>query len=134
MVGGREVPWLKEMTSSGNFHVSTPDTLSAVSEDEREFVWTWCSDRNLDDIFAVVALTYWVRAKAHVAVNFVIEESSRVVYMVLCIHLSLKWLGYDEDHKCDFFSDIKEVWHTARPEQHQSMEMDLLQSLKWEMQ
>jgi hypothetical protein len=129
------VPWLKDFERGKvlEFHVNKDETLSSISEEEREFVWSWCSQRNLDDVFAVVALTYWIRAKAHVAVNFVVEGSSRAVYMVLCIHLSLKWLGYDEDHKCNFFSDIKEVWQDAKPYQHRGMEIDLLRSLNWEM-
>lgn len=108
-------------------------TLSNVPETEREFIWEWCESRNLDDIFAVVALTYWVRARAEVAVDFLLEENNKRLYMVLCIHVALKWLGYDEQYKCDFFADLVCVHKAIKAQQHQRMEIDLLKALNWEM-
>lgn len=111
------------------------NSLSTISEVEREFIWNWCENRHLDDVFAVVAMTYWVRARADVAINFLFNDNNKRVYMVLCIHLALKWLGYDEENKCDFFKDLVELVgkHFLRPVEHQRMEVDLLKALKWEM-
>ena len=51
--------------------------LSTTSEVERGFVWSWCEDRFLEDTFPVVALTYWVRCKAKIAVNFLLDEKNK---------------------------------------------------------
>ena len=110
--------------------------LSKVSDIEREFFWSWCRTRHLDDVFAVVALTYWIRAKAEVAVNFLFNPDNKTLYMVLCIHLALKWLGYDEEKHCNFFKDLADVVDGKgylKPEVHQQMEVDLLKALNWEM-
>lgn len=106
--------------------------LSTISEVEREFIWNWCETRHLDDVFAVVALTYWVRARADVAVNFFFSDNNKTLYMVLCIHLSLKWLGYDEEYKCDFLKDLAQI-ESIEPKIHQRMEIELLKALNWEM-
>lgn len=109
------------------------ETLSKISDAEREFIWNWCGLRHLDDIFAVVALTYWVRARADVAVNFLFKDNNKRLYMVLTIHLALKWLGYDEEKKCDFFKDLVDIDSSLEPKIHQRMEIELLKALNWEM-
>lgn len=130
--------WFKEFEGSKGVPEVTlyknegGQTLSKVSEVEREFIWNWCEIRWLDEIFAVVALTYWVRARADVAVNFFFNDNYKTLYMVLCIHLSLKWLGYDEENKCDFFKDLVEI-ELIEPKIHQRMEIELLKALNWEM-
>lgn len=123
----------KERIQVVKFREEKQTTLSNVPETERDFVWEWCQSRNLDDIFAVVALTYWVRARAEVAVDFPLEADNKRLYMVLCIHVALKWLGYDEEHKCNFFADLVGVHKEIKAEQHQKMEIDLLKALGWEM-
>ena len=133
--------WFKEFEKCQNtertpvvkFRQEKQVSLSNVSDTEREFIWEWCESRNLDDIFAVVALTYWVRARAEVAVDFLLEAENKRLYMVLCIHIALKWLGYDEQHKCDFFADLVGVHKGIKAEQHRRMEIDLLKALSWEM-
>lgn len=109
--------------------------LSKIPDKEREFFWDWCGKRHLEDIFAVVGLTYWVRARAEVAINFLVRQENKKLYMILCIHLALKWLGYDEEKKCNFFSDLVEEDKSEylRPEIHQRMEIDLLRALNWDM-
>lgn len=106
-------------------------TMSKISGAERDFIWKWCEVRNLDDIFAVVALTYWVRARADIAVNFFFSDNNKTLYMVLCIHLALKWLGYDEEKKCDFRKDLVEI-ENVQPLIHRQMEIELLTALNWE--
>lgn len=131
------VSWFKEYhlkKQEVSFYAEAGIELSKVSEAEREFFWNWCGTRHLDDIFAVVALTYWVRARAEVAVNFLFNDKNKILYMVLCIHLSLKWLGYDEEKHCNFLKDLVDaVGVRLKPEVHQRMEMDLLKALNWEM-
>ena len=131
------VSWFKELNHlnrQNGFYAETRMELSKVSEAEREFFWNWCGSRHLDDIFAVVALTYWVRARAEVAVSFLFNDKNSTLYMVLCIHLALKWLGYDEENKCNFYKDLVDVVGVdLKPEVHQQMEMDLLKALNWEM-
>ena len=139
----RKVNWLREFEDARRederrktvveFYKVKPTELSKISEVEREFIWNWCERRNLDDIYAVVALTYWVRAKAEIAVNFFFQEENKKLYMLICVHLSLKWLGYDEDHKCDFFADLTDVCREMKPERHRGMEIELLMALNWEM-
>ncbi len=123
----------KRKTTKTKFQTNNTTTLSIIPETERQFIWGWCQSRNLDDIFAVVALTYWVRARAHLVVNFLLHPDSKTLYMVLCIHAALKWLGYDEQHKCDFFTDLVGVRKDMKPGVHQRMEMDLLTTLNWEL-
>lgn len=134
----RKIAWLEELKPCTKlpeptlYKNSGGETLANVSEEEREFIWKWCEVRHLDDIFAVVALTYWVRARADVAVNFFFRDSYKRLYMVLCIHLALKWLGYDEENKCDFLKDLVEI-EAVEPKRHQQMEIELLRALNWEM-
>lgn len=132
----RKVTWFEDLNRIPDvkFYNKKEIALSKISEVEREFIWNWCQKRNLDDVFPVVALTYWTRAKAEVAVDFLLKPENKDLYMVLCIHISLKWLGYDEEYKCDFFKDLVEVDQHLKPDIHRQMEIDLLKALNWEMQ
>ena len=130
------VNWYEDFKSTKRerkLYKKSPGVLSSTSEFERDFVWGWCGSRFLDDIFPVVALTYWIRCKADVAVNFLLNEKNRELYMVICIHVAMKWLGYDEDHKCDFRKDLLDVYGEVKPEAHRRMEIEILEALNWEM-
>lgn len=138
---GFRAAWIAEFESNQNdknntttqFQKNNTTTLSTIAHAEREFIWNWCQTRNLDDIFAVVALTYWIRAKAYLAVNFLLDPDSKKLNMVLCIHAAMKWLGYDEEHQCNFLADLVAVRRDMKPGLHQQMELDLLKTLNWEM-
>lgn len=131
------VHWYEDFHKSSQkirkFDEKSKGILSTTSEVEREFVWGWCENRFLEDIFPVVALTYWVRCKADVAVNFLLNKKNKELYMVICIHIAMKWLGYDEDHKCDFLKDLLDVYEEVKPEGHRRMEIEILEALNWEL-
>ena len=127
--------WFENYTTipEVKFYKDRVNTLSTIPEVEREFFWNWCEIRHLDGVFPVVALTYWVRARSDVAVNFLLDDSNKSLYMVLCIQIALKWLGYDEDHKCEFFKDLVELNPSIQPYEHRRMEYHLLVALNWIM-
>lgn len=134
----KRVDWIGHLRPSNHipavkFYKKREIALSKVPEVEREFIWDWCQKRNLDDIFAVVALTYWIRARAEVAVDFLVKPENKKLYMVLCTHISLKWLGYDEEYKCDFYKDLVEVSADVSACTHRQMEIDMLRALNWEL-
>ena len=107
--------------------------LSIISECERKFIREWCHFRHIEESFIIVALTYWMRCKSNIAVNFLRFPESKVQYMVLCIHVSLKFGGYCEMYKCNFIKDLNDYYKHITPSKHQSMEMDILRSLNWEL-
>jgi len=81
----------------------------------------------------LLALTYWMRTRSQVAVFFVICKPNKSLYMILCIHLALKWLG-DEYNRCRFLNDLKEVYPHMTGNKYEEMEIELLWALNWEMQ
>lgn len=107
--------------------------VTTISDLERNFFRDWCHKRHLDDVYRIKALTYWIRVKSSVSVNFILDEVNRRLYMILCIHISLKWLGYDEEFKCNFVNDLRQELSSLRPDQHQDMEMELLRELNWKL-
>lgn len=107
--------------------------VCTVNDAERIFIRTWCIKRNLEDLYAIQALTYWVRVKASLVVSFLVRQENRELYMVICIHLALKWHGYDEVFKCDFYRDLKEIYPQIRCCEHQEMEVEILRELQWEL-
>lgn len=109
-------------------------SVSAIPDTEREFIWAWCRARHIDDVFPVLALTYWLRVRKRISVFFMLCDSNKNIYMVLCVHLALKWLGYDEVFKCSFFTDLVQIYSSMTVGKHQRMEMDLLEALDWEME
>lgn len=107
--------------------------LSEIRDDERQFMERWCQHRDIEDVAMVLAITYWIRSRSQVSICFMLCESNKTIYMILCIHLALKWLG-DEYNRCRFMGDLKQVYPSIDSEKHQGMEMDLLWALNWEMQ
>lgn len=104
--------------------------LSRISDEERAFFHHWVRKRNLEDEYLILSLTYWMRVKAGLATLFLVRDKR--IYMILCIHIALKWLGYDEVYKCNFIEDIREVYR-INPQEHSELEMDVLRELSWEL-
>jgi len=53
--------------------------------------------------------------------------------MVLCIHISLKFDGYDELFSCNFLRDLREVYPKLDPSSHFNMEFEILSHLQWNL-
>lgn len=126
---------LKNSDSFGNNSTFKSDsfTPSEVSKYEREFMWTWCESRFLEGSFTVRALVYWIRVKSSLSVFFLLNDKNKELYMVICIHISMKWYGYDEMFKCNFLRDLKEIYKHLRVETHQDMEIQVLNALCWDL-
>ena len=114
-------------------YVAKQPELCRLTDYERTFIREWCEKRYLDDLYAVQALIYWTRVKAAFLVSFLIREKNHELYMLICTHLALKWHGYDEVFKCDFFRDAKEICGSLGCTEHQQMEIDVLRELQWEL-
>ena len=119
---------------SNNLYSENIECLSSVTNEERSFFWDWCKKRYLEDVYIIHALVLWVRSKRKISVSFLLRDCNKELYMKLCIHLSLKWNGYDEIHKCDFLKDLKCTYPKLTPVEHCTMEFDLLNSLGWELE
>lgn len=107
--------------------------LCKITDDERIFIRRWCAERNLEDLYPIQALTYWTRVKTSLLVSFILREQNRRLYMVICIHLALKWHGYDEMFKCNFYRDMKEVYPSLMCTEYHDMEIEVLRELQWEL-
>jgi len=104
--------------------------LSGISDEERSFFHHWVRARHLDDEYLILSLTYWMRVRAGLATLFLVRDKR--IYMILCLHIALKWLGYDEVYKCNFIEDIREVYN-VNPQEHSELEMEVLRELSWEL-
>ena len=103
---------------------------SAVTDEERDFFLEWGVKRNLEKQYVVLALTYWMRVRSRIWPCF--YERSKQFYMVACLHVALKWLGYDEVLKCSFIRDLREIG-TITMDEHQSIEFLILTELGWDL-
>lgn len=112
---------------------NVPLQLVNITEEERFFLREWCQARNLDETHIVMATTYWLRCKGHAYPSLLMFVEAKSMYMILCVHLALKHLGYDETHKCDFLADLKQVYSSTTPAQHRSMEWELFRYLNFDM-
>lgn len=101
-----------------------------VTDNERAFFFEWSGQRNLDKVYVVLSLTYWARVKSKIWTCFL--ERPKEMYMIICIHVALKWLGYDETLKCDFVNDLRGVGAITM-EAHQTAEFLVLSELGWEL-
>lgn len=106
-------------------------TASAVTDKERAFFFEWAIKRNLEKQYVVLAITYWMRVRSKIWTYFL--QRPKELYMVVCIHIALKWLGYDEMLKCNFVKDLREIAPTTK-EVHQEMEFLILSELGWDLQ
>lgn len=104
--------------------------VSAVTDEERAYFVDWVEKRNLDKQYLVLALTYWMRVKSRIWTCFL--KHRKELYMVVCIHIALKWLGYDEVSKCDFVKDLRQI-SPVTAEDHQGMEFVVLSELEWDL-
>lgn len=103
---------------------------SAVTDDERTFFFEWGAKRNLEKQHVVLAITYWMRVKSKIWTCFF--EHPKQFYMIACIHVALKWLGYDEMLKCNFIKDLREIGPITM-DMHQSIEFMILSELGWDL-
>ena len=103
---------------------------SAILDDEWRFFHEWAARRNLDKMYLVLALTYWMRVRSRVWTCFL--QHPKEFYMIACLHVALKWLGYDEVLKCDFIRDFREVSPVDK-RLHQKIEILVLSELDWDL-
>ena len=103
---------------------------SAVTDEERAFFFEWGAKRNLEKQYVVLAIIYWMRVRSKIWTSFL--ERPKQFYMIVCIHIALKWLGYDEVLKCNFIKDLREVGPITM-ETHQSLEVMILSELHWDL-
>ena len=118
---------------SNNDTVSSQKTLASVTNCERDFFWGWCKERYIDDSYIVNSILIWIRSKNKLSVSFLLRDFNKELYMKLCIHLSLKWNGYDEIHKCNFLYDLKCTYPGITQKEHWEMELEILSILEWDI-
>jgi len=106
--------------------------LSVVPSDERVYIRNWCSSRYLEDSYAIRAIIFWVRIRSSLSVFFMLKNTNKMVYMVLCIHIAMKWQGYTETHKCDFLGDLRKIDPGLSSCSHQEMEFHVITNLNWD--
>lgn len=110
-----------------------PLMLTSITDEERIFIKEWCTARNLGENYIVVATTYWLRCKSHLFASFLRFSEAKNLYMILCVHLALKYLGYEEVFKCNFYSDLGEVCPSITVNRHQAMEWELFRTLNFDL-
>ena len=104
--------------------------LSKIPDDEREFFREWVTTRHIEEPYLLLALSYWMRVRADIATMFLVKEKR--LYMVVCIHTALKWLGYDEVYKCNFIGDLREI-QCITHQDHVDLEFEILRGLSWDL-
>lgn len=104
--------------------------VSAVTDDERTFFLEWGARRNLEKQHVVLAITYWMRVRSKIWTCFF--EHPKQFYMIACIHVALKWLGYDEVLKCNFIKDLRQIGPITM-DTHQGIEFMVLSELGWDL-
>ena len=100
----------------------------SITSEERNFFINWAKSRHITDQYIVLALTYWSRVKGGLGVFFLLRKKE--LYMLSCIHLSLKWLGYDEEYKCNFIADFRQISKISQDD-HKEIELHVLKELNW---
>lgn len=116
-------------------HVHTPLSLPCITDYERDFMNSWCIVRKIDESYLTQSLIYWIRIKKHLSITLMLCDRNVELYMVICIHLALKWQGYEEDTdtKCPFYSDLLAIYRGLTRSEHSSMEFEVLSLLNWEL-
>lgn len=122
-----------EELAARQLYQDLPVVISKVSNDERAFIREWCDTRQLEQNYIVVSTTYWLRCKSYVYASSLMYPECKTLYMVLCIHLALKHLGYDEVRKCHFMTDLVEIYPSMNARTHQQMEWELFRALNFDM-
>jgi len=77
--------------------------------------------------------TYWLRCKSHLYASFLRFSEAKNLYMILCVHLALKYLGYEEVFRCNFYADLGEVCPSITVNRHQAMEWELFRTLNFDL-
>jgi len=106
---------------------------SLISDQERYFIRSWCENRHIDDIYSIRAILYWIRVKKNIQYSFILNTHNRELYMIICIHISLKFDGYDEMFLCNFIKDLKEIRPDIDSNSHFNMELEILKHLNWDL-
>lgn len=104
--------------------------LSRIPDDERKFFREWVTTRHIEEQYLLLALSYWMRVRAELATMFLVKDKR--LYMVVCIHTALKWLGYDEVYKCNFIKDLRDI-ECISHQDHVDLEFEILRGLSWEL-
>lgn len=110
-----------------------PLLVTRVTDEERLFLKEWCEKRHLGSNYILVSTTYWLRSKSHTYASSLMFPEAKRLYMILCIHLTLKHLGYEEIHKCNFMFDLLEVYPSITSEKHREMEWELFRHLNFDL-
>ena len=71
-----------------------------------------------------------MRVRSKIWTQFLVHPKE--FYMIVCIHVALKWLGYDEILKCDFVKDLREIAPVTM-DVHQEIEFMVLSELGWDL-
>ncbi len=87
----------------------------------------------MEDSYAIRAIIYWIRVRSSLAVFFRLIERNKELYMVICIHVAMKWQGYDEIYSVDFLKDLRTIYPELTVVVHQDMEYEVLTNLGWEL-
>jgi len=106
--------------------------LSEITSCERDYIRKWCKDRYIDDPYAIRSIILWMRVKSSLSVFCMLKKTNKLLYMVLCIHLSMKWQGYTEVCKCNFLQDLREIDKDLSMISHQEMEFHVITNLNWD--
>lgn len=104
-----------------------------ITEQERDFIRSWCAMRHIDDVYMIRSLLYWIRIRDNILYSLILNNRNREIYMILCIHTSLKFDGYDELFACNFIRDLREIIPDISPTKHFEMEFEVLTHLKWKL-
>jgi len=106
--------------------------LTEITSEERDYIRKWCSERYIDDPYAIRAIILWIRVKSSLSVFCILKKTNKLLYMIICIHLSMKWQGYTEICKCNFLKDLREVDSELSVSSHQEMEFHVITNLNWD--
>lgn len=126
-------PAREEIYTRRNLYRDTECNLSRVRDEERDYIRRWCSVRHIEDSYAIRAIIYWMRVRSSLAVFFRLSDHNRELYMVICIHVAMKWQGYDEMYAVDYLKDLRTIDPGLAVTVHQDMEYEVLNNLGWEL-
>jgi hypothetical protein len=107
-----------------------PVAVSVIPTEDREWFTEWGEERFIEDVFVAQALCYWVRTR-----QMAVEEREMPmgVYKVLCMHIAMKWLGYDEIYDINFLRDLRSEMGDITSTEHLETEIKILRFLQWKL-
>jgi len=127
---GRKTPRESVNETYALYQKPVEAVASAVTDEERAFFLEWVTKRNIEKTYFVLSLTYWMRVRSKIWTHVLIHPKE--FFMIVCIHIALKWLGYDEVLKCNFVKDLRDI-APVTVETHQEIEMLVLSELGWDL-